>query len=113
MSDNPLPSLTWTEDVPGREPASVAHSVSSDDEPDPVGPDADAHAFRWPTPPFASYPLARTQLDHEPCEIVGLNGRVMHGRLIFSFRKSKLPMCKCRLRAPPCPCASTSSGQFC
>jgi type II secretory ATPase GspE/PulE/Tfp pilus assembly ATPase PilB-like protein len=83
MSDNPLPSLTWTEDVPGREPASVAHSVSSDDEPDPVGPDADAHAFRWPTPPFASYPLARTQLDHEPCEIVGLNGRVMHGRLIF------------------------------
>lgn len=39
--------------------------------------------FRWPTPPFASYPPARAQIDHEPCEIVGLNGRVMTGRLIF------------------------------
>lgn len=44
---------------------------------------AEPSGFRWPTPPFASYPPARAQLDHEPCEIVGLNGRVMPGRLIF------------------------------
>ncbi len=37
--------------------------------------------FCWPTPPLASYPPARAQIDHEPCEIVGLNGRVMQGRL--------------------------------
>ena len=39
--------------------------------------------FRWPTPPFASYPPARAQAGHEPCEVMGLNGRVMSGRLIF------------------------------
>jgi type II secretory ATPase GspE/PulE/Tfp pilus assembly ATPase PilB-like protein len=46
------------------------------DEPEPLG-------FRWPTPPFASFPPARAQLDHEPCEIVGHNDRVMSGRLMF------------------------------
>ena len=51
--------------------------MSEENEPlaaEPVG-------FRWPTPPLASYPAARVQIDHEPCEIVGLNGRVMQGRL--------------------------------
>ncbi len=37
--------------------------------------------FRWPTPPFAAYPLPSEQLEHEPCEIVGLNGKAMSGRL--------------------------------
>ena len=50
--------------------------LNATEEPEPLG-------FRWPTPPFASFPPARAQLDHEPCEIVGLNGRVMTGRLIF------------------------------
>jgi type II secretory ATPase GspE/PulE/Tfp pilus assembly ATPase PilB-like protein len=77
MSDIPLPPLTWTEDVSATEPARLGPEV----EPDPVGPDE--NAFRWPTPPFASYPMARAQLDHEPCEILGLNGRTMQGRLIF------------------------------
>ncbi len=51
-----------------------------------VDPDAstlDAGAFRWPTPPYACYPQPEPQMDHEPCEIVGLNGRVMRGRLVF------------------------------
>jgi type II secretory ATPase GspE/PulE/Tfp pilus assembly ATPase PilB-like protein len=39
--------------------------------------------FRWPTPPFATYPMAGVQQDHEPCQIIGLNGRVMQGRLNF------------------------------
>jgi type II secretory ATPase GspE/PulE/Tfp pilus assembly ATPase PilB-like protein len=67
-------------------------------EPDPSGPAAgsqDVRAtesrerktqhqhFRWPMPPYASYPGALEQ--HEPltCEIEGLNGRLMRGRLIF------------------------------
>ena len=49
------------------------------DDLDPIA--AEPAGFRWPTPPLASYPTARAQLDHEPCEIVGLNGRVMQGRL--------------------------------
>ena len=48
--------------------------LPADAAPEPAG-------FRWPTPPLASYPPARAQIDHEPCEIVGLNGRVMQGRL--------------------------------
>ena len=40
-------------------------------------------SFRWPTPPYASYPPASEQNDPLPCEIEGLNGRSMQGRLIF------------------------------
>lgn len=43
----------------------------------------DSQTFRWPTPPFATYPAAGVQQEHEPCQIVGLNGRVMQGRLNF------------------------------
>jgi type II secretory ATPase GspE/PulE/Tfp pilus assembly ATPase PilB-like protein len=37
--------------------------------------------FRWPKPPLASYPAASAHHDSEPCQIVGLNGRVMQGLL--------------------------------
>ncbi len=43
----------------------------------------DSGAFRWPTPPFATYPVPGVQQEPEPCQIVGLNGRVMQGRLNF------------------------------
>ena len=39
--------------------------------------------FAWPAPPFAAYPQALAQQPGEACEIVGLNGKQMHGRLIF------------------------------
>lgn len=45
--------------------------------------ESDSGVFRWPTPPYACYPQPVPQSDHEPCEIVGLNGRVMRGRLVF------------------------------
>ncbi len=60
-------------------------------QPEPVG-DAgetstdealDGGGYRWPTPPYACYPKASPQREHEACEIVGLNGRVMVGRLNF------------------------------
>ncbi|MBT9597296.1 MAG: Flp pilus assembly complex ATPase component TadA [Vitreoscilla sp.] len=38
-------------------------------------------AFAWPAPPYAVYPSAEPQAEHEPCEIAGLNGKVMQGRL--------------------------------
>ncbi len=40
-------------------------------------------AFHWPTPPYASYPLAAPQTDPLPCEIVGLNDTHTRGRLTF------------------------------
>ncbi len=39
--------------------------------------------FCWPTPPYASYPLATPQTDPLPCEIVGLNDKRTNGRLTF------------------------------
>jgi type II secretory ATPase GspE/PulE/Tfp pilus assembly ATPase PilB-like protein len=53
----------------------------------PAGADAhekaQAEAFRWPTPPYPSYPGPIEQHASEPCEIEGLNGNVMQGRLTF------------------------------
>jgi type II secretory ATPase GspE/PulE/Tfp pilus assembly ATPase PilB-like protein len=40
-------------------------------------------AFCWPTPPYASYPVATPQTDPLPCEIVGLNDKRTSGRLTF------------------------------
>jgi type II secretory ATPase GspE/PulE/Tfp pilus assembly ATPase PilB-like protein len=54
-----------------------------------AGPGADLadklsrEPFRWPTPPYASYPVATPQTDPLPCEIVGLNDKQTSGRLTF------------------------------
>jgi len=40
-------------------------------------------AFRWPTPPFATYPDALEQSQAQRCEFVGVNGKKVNGRLIF------------------------------
>lgn len=42
-----------------------------------------SESFRWPTPPYASYPVATPQTDPLPCEIVGRNDHKMSGRLTF------------------------------
>jgi len=39
--------------------------------------------FRWPTPPFATYPDALEQSQAQRCEFVGVNGKKVNGRLIF------------------------------
>ena len=54
----------------------------------PPGNDAQAShwngpEFMWPVPPHPSYRDDHARHHHEPCEIVGLNGRLMHGRLSF------------------------------
>ena len=48
-----------------------------------LDPQQDEHdgAFRWPTPPYASYPAPRAQHRPEPCEIEGINGKMMRGHL--------------------------------
>src|SRR5687768_14787985 len=55
------------------------------DEPTGLVPSQDRtgyEGFKWPTPPFASYPEAQRQAQPEPCEIEGLNGNVMTGKLM-------------------------------
>ncbi|HSN34579.1 MAG TPA: ATPase, T2SS/T4P/T4SS family [Ideonella sp.] len=51
-------------------------AVAADDK--PAQP-----AFAWPTPPYAAYPPAEEQHVPLACEIEGLNGRLMRGRMIF------------------------------
>ncbi len=38
-------------------------------------------AFVWPSPPYASYPSATVSDEADPCEVEGLNGKVIRGRL--------------------------------
>ena len=37
--------------------------------------------FAWPTPSLTSYPVATCPIEPDPCEVEGLNGRTMQGRL--------------------------------
>ena len=37
--------------------------------------------FCWPAPPFAAYPMAQPQPGPLPCQIVGLNDKLMHGQV--------------------------------
>ena len=52
-----------------------------------IDPDAEVHEpreappFCWPSPPFASYPLAQAQSGLIACKIIGLNDKLMHGQL--------------------------------
>ncbi len=42
----------------------------------------DDGVFVWPAPPYASYPPAIAGEDPQPCEVEGLNRKVISGRLI-------------------------------
>ena len=39
-------------------------------------------AFAWPTPPLACYPVPQPLAEPEPCQIEGLNGKLMNGALL-------------------------------
>ena len=39
--------------------------------------------YSWPTPPYAAYPQPQPQTRPMLCDVVGLNGKVTTGRLIF------------------------------
>ncbi|HEX5371212.1 MAG TPA: ATPase, T2SS/T4P/T4SS family [Aquabacterium sp.] len=82
MSDLQLPSLSLADDPSA--PGFVPTLPSLDDEDGGSSGDSRvSEGFRWPTPPFAAYPVAKEQIDHEPCEFEGLNGKLMRGRLVF------------------------------
>ena len=83
MSESSLPPLSWSADSTGADdlpPIAMEEggAVLLNDEDDEAG-----DAFRWPTPPFATYPAPTLQREHEACEFEGLNGKLMKGRLVF------------------------------
>jgi type II secretory ATPase GspE/PulE/Tfp pilus assembly ATPase PilB-like protein len=39
--------------------------------------------YSWPTPPYAAYPQPQPQTRPLLCDVIGLNGKVTSGRLIF------------------------------
>ncbi|HET7864276.1 MAG TPA: pilus assembly protein PilB, partial [Burkholderiaceae bacterium] len=55
----------------------------------PDTPEADARAddapagWRWPTPALPAFAPAQPYTQPLPCEIQGLNGKIMSGRLIL------------------------------
>src|SRR5690349_12523318 len=77
MADMSTP-LDWNPTLVPRRASPAATAVP------PVAADKLASApFCWPTPPYASYPVATPQTDPLPCEIIGLNDKRMTGRLTF------------------------------
>ena len=71
MTDLSVPPLSL-EPLPGEGPGAR------------TAPDADTprrEPFAWPTPSLTSYPVPTCPIEPEPCEIEGLNGRTMQGRL--------------------------------
>jgi type II secretory ATPase GspE/PulE/Tfp pilus assembly ATPase PilB-like protein len=84
MSDSPLPPLNWEGALSQLDPSRPGAAGLADQAPSLiVETESDNGLFTWPTPPFATYPAARQQTEHESCEIEGLNGRIMKGRLSF------------------------------
>ena len=78
-----LPPLPFHLDEGPVKPPSRPASEATSDFIDTVADTLQEGGFRWPTPPFAAYPQPLAQREHEGCRIVGLNGRVMQGRLNF------------------------------
>jgi type II secretory ATPase GspE/PulE/Tfp pilus assembly ATPase PilB-like protein len=57
--------------------------------------------FAWPTPALGSYPSPTCALEPEPCEIEGLNGAIMPGRLaLFAPQQGLLQLQVPKVRAP-------------
>jgi len=47
-----------------------------------AAPADDGEGFAWPTPPLACYPAPARLVEPEPCQIEGMNGRLMNGVLL-------------------------------
>ena len=68
-----LTPLAWDTPATDKPPAPAAAGA------DKIG----REEFLWPAPPLPSYPAAEPQSDPMPCEIVGLNDKLIAGRLTF------------------------------
>jgi type II secretory ATPase GspE/PulE/Tfp pilus assembly ATPase PilB-like protein len=79
MADLSQP-LAWN--LPEHPPARHAHPASTATAKDKAA----REVFRWPTPPFASYPPAAEQTETLPCQLMtgsGAERQLQYGRLTF------------------------------
>jgi type II secretory ATPase GspE/PulE/Tfp pilus assembly ATPase PilB-like protein len=68
--------------------------------PTPIDPSADG-LFAWPTPPLSCYPSPRAAQELERCEVEGLNGRIMPGKLArFLPQEAAVQLLTPNMRAP-------------
>jgi hypothetical protein len=56
--------------------------VPKDDAAAALAATGGAAGFAWPAPPFACYPVPQRLAEPEPCQIEGMNGRLMNGALL-------------------------------
>lgn len=95
MSDMTLPPLQFqqTEPAPDPGPPVAPAAAGAATAPPPAAaaafapsqspsPDPRADRFAWPTPALPCYPAPAVSLLPEACEILGLNGKTMTGRLV-------------------------------
>jgi type II secretory ATPase GspE/PulE/Tfp pilus assembly ATPase PilB-like protein len=88
MSDLSQPSLSL---VPRPEDATPVQPA----------PAARHEPFAWPTPQLGSYPSPACSLEPEPCELEGLNGKVMPGQLArFAPLEGLMQLQVPKMRAP-------------
>ena len=74
MAQTTTPSKPKAQDAPqAANPAELTAGVEVEDEAAPP--------FCWPSPPFAIYPIAQPQSGALACKIVGLNDKLMHGKI--------------------------------
>lgn len=78
MSDMTLPPLSFEQTEPTLDQAELP-SVPA---PASAAAKVPANRFAWPTPPLACYPAPAVSLLPEACEVEGLNGKAMTGRLV-------------------------------
>ena len=74
--------------------------LTGDAAPSAAGPSRH-EPFAWPTPALGSYPAPTCPLEPEACEIEGLNGKIMQGRLaLFSPPEQLLQLQTPTMRTP-------------
>jgi len=77
-----LAPLNW--DMPAPPPRAAATAAATAPSTSSVKEKASREAFKWPTPPFASYPAPTEQTETLPCQIVtGAELKVTSVRLTF------------------------------
>ena len=64
-------------------------------------PPAGSDGFAWPTPPYACYAAPVPLKEPEPCQIEGMNGRLMNGALLEMDPADGVARCASRRRASP------------
>jgi type II secretory ATPase GspE/PulE/Tfp pilus assembly ATPase PilB-like protein len=93
-----LAPLTW--DMPARSAQRLRADPATPDAPTASGvkEKGSRETFRWPTPPYASYPAPTEQTETLPCQVItGADLKITSGRLTFFVPETSVA----HLQMPP------------